>query len=322
MGIDQMASETAFKPNASGAVSFEDAVVIVTGAARGLGQAYARLLAARGAKVIVNDIGIDLEGGNASPELAAQIAADITAAGGTAIGNASDIATEAGANAVVAAAMDTFGRLDAVINNAGAVRNGWLGTTTLDDLDHMLSIHTRGAFLVTNAAWKTMVKQRYGRIVMTTSCGGLYGQPGLAAYGAAKGALMGLTRVLSLEGESQGIRVNAIAPLAYTRLAAHIPEEDRRALFERHLRVEQVAPLVALLAHRECPVTGEIFDAGAGRYARMFIGEGIGYLNADATIEDVRDNFDEVMADRDHTLPRSAGETVARTVELLARIRV
>lgn len=304
---------------ATGPVSFTDSVVIVTGGGRGLGRAYATLLAARGAKVVVNDIGLDLKGGNASPEVAAQVAEEITASGGTAIGNASDITTVAGAEAVVAAAVDTFGRLDAVINNAGAVRDGWMGTTTPDDLDQMLSIHTRGAFYVTTAAWKIMASQKYGRIVMTTSCGGLYGQPGLAAYGAAKGAVMGLTRVLSLEGETCGIRVNAIAPLAYTRLAAHIPEEDRRALFERHLRVEQVAPLVALLAHRGCPVNGEVFDAGAGRYARMFIGEGIGYVNPDASIEDVRDNFAEILADRDSTLPRHASETVARTVALLNR---
>jgi NAD(P)-dependent dehydrogenase (short-subunit alcohol dehydrogenase family) len=299
-------------------LSFDGTVVLITGAGRGLGRAYASLLVGRGAKVIINDLGIETDGAKPSREPAERTAAELREAGGAAVADTSDISTERGAAAAVNAALKHFGRLDAVINNAGFVRKGRFGNMKLADLDQMLAVHVRGAFLVTSAAWKVMTQRRYGRVVMTTSCGGLYGQDGLAAYGAAKGAIVGLTRVLALEGEAVGIRVNSIAPLAYTRLAADIPDAEHRALFERNTRVEQVAPLVGLLAHRQCPVNGQIFDAGAGRFARIFIGEGTGYLDVNPTIESVRDHFDEVLADRDYSAPRSANDTVARTVALIA----
>jgi NAD(P)-dependent dehydrogenase (short-subunit alcohol dehydrogenase family) len=315
MNVDPTSRTSA--PGGNHAVSFAGSVVLVTGGGRGLGRAYASLLASRGASVIINDLGVSADGNAPSPEVAESAAAEIRTSGGSAVADCSDIATEPGAAAVIAKALDSFGRLDAVINNAGSVRGAQLSDATLADLDHMLAVHVRGAFLVTRAAWKIMTQQRYGRVVMTTSIGGLYGQIGLASYGAAKGAVMGLTRVLALEGESLGVRVNAVAPLAYTRLAAGIPDEEHRALFERNLRVEQVAPLVALLASRECPVSGQIFDAGAGRFARIFVGEGTGYLDAEATIESVRDHFSEVVADNEYTSPKGSNEAVERTVQLM-----
>jgi NAD(P)-dependent dehydrogenase (short-subunit alcohol dehydrogenase family) len=299
-------------------VSFAGSVVLITGGGRGLGCAYASLLASRGARLVINDLGVSADGEAPSPEVAESAAAEIRASGQLAVADCSDIATEPGAASAVAAALDHYGRLDAVINNAGFVRAAQFGDASLAHLDQMLAVHVRGAFLVTRAAWKVMAEQRYGRVVMTTSTGGLYGQIGLASYGAAKGAVMGLTRVLALEGASLGVRVNAVAPLAYTRLAAGIPDERHRALFERNARVEQVAPLVALLAHRECPVNGQIFAAGAGRFARIFVGEGTGHLDAEATIESVRDHFSEVLADNDYTSPTGSNEAVQRTVQLMA----
>jgi NAD(P)-dependent dehydrogenase (short-subunit alcohol dehydrogenase family) len=164
-----------------------------------------------------------------------------------------------------------------------------------------------------------MTEQRYGRIVMTTSSAGLYGQAGLSAYAAAKGALIGLTRSLGLEGAELGIKVNAIAPLGHTRLNADLPDLERRALFERHFPPELVAPLVALLAHPDCPVNGQIFAAGGGRFTRAFIAEGAGYLDVEATTESVRDHLATVLSDGSPTVPVSASDTFARSVELIAR---
>lgn len=298
-------------------MSFDGAVALITGGGRGLGKAYASLLAARSAKVVVNDL--EFEDASTQLSVAEQTAREIREAGGIAIGVSSDITREAGAKAAVAAAMDHFGRLDAIINNAGTVCTKDFANTHLDDLDEMLTVHVRGAFLVTKAAWKIMAAQRYGRVVMTTSSAGLYGQAGLAAYGAAKAALIGMTRALAVEGEQVGIRTNAVSPLGHTRLNADLPDEKRRAFFQRRARVEQVAPLVALLAHRDCPVNGEIIDAGAGRFARVMIGAGRGYIDVDATIETVRDNFAEVLADRDYHAPTSADDTVAHSVRLIKK---
>lgn len=298
-------------------VSFNGDVVLITGAGRGLGRSYALLLAARGARVVVNDIGAESDGSNPSAQPAETVAAEIRAAGGEAIANSSDITTEAGAQAAVDAAINHFGRLDAVINNAGLVVKGRFGKMTLADLDQMLSIHVRGTFLITSAAWKVMAGQGHGRIVTTTSCAGLYGEEGLAAYSTAKGALIGLTRALGLDGEALGIRTNAIAPLAYTRMAAGIPDEAHRSFFERNARAEQVAPLVAFLAHRECPVNGQIFDAGAGRFTRVFFAAGRGYVDTDPTMESVRDHFAEVLSEHDYRVPVSGEDTIAQTLKLI-----
>ena len=300
-------------------VAFEGAVVLITGAARGLGRSYAALCAARGARIVVNDLGIAADGGSPSPEPAQQAAAEICERGGLAVADPSDITTERGAAAVVATALNHFGRLDAVINNAGSVRSGPFADAHLSDLDQMLTTHVRGAFLVTRAAWKVMAGQGYGRVVMTTSSAGLYGQRGLTAYGAAKGALIGLTRALALEGEAFDIHVNAVAPLGYTRLNADLRDLERRALFERHFRVDQVAPLVALLSHRRCPVNGQIFTAGAGRFARVLIAEGVGHIEVDPTIDSVLEHMPEALADHDLVASGESNEIFARSVELTTR---
>lgn len=300
-------------------LAFDGQVVLITGAARGLGRAYADLLATRGARLVLNDIGVSAGGADPSAVISAQAAAEIRASGGDAVADASDISTEDGAARAVATAIDHYGRIDAVINNAGFVRSGPITETSLADFDAMLDVHARGAFLVTRAAWRFMEPQRYGRIVLVTSAGAIHGQRSLCAYSAAKGAVIGMTQALAVEAEPLGIRINALAPLAYTRLAAGIPDEDHRAHFERHARVDQVAPMAALLAHRECPVNGMIFDAGAGRFARVFLAEGDGFLDTEPTPETVRDHIDEILSDRGFAPSDDADAAVARTVSLIER---
>lgn len=298
-------------------LTFDGSVILITGAARGLGRSYARLCAARGARLVVNDLWRVAEGADASTS-AEDFVAALNELGGAAFAVDADINTPRGATAAVAAALKQFGRLDGVINNAGVVRAAPFVDTTLADLETMLASHVRGTFLVARAAWPTMAAQGHGRIVATSSSAGLYGQAGLSAYAAAKGAIIGLVKTLGLEGADLGIRTNAVAPLGHTRLNADLPDLERRALFERHFSPDLVAPLVALLAHPACPTNGEVFSAGGGRFARAFIAEGAGYLDLAPSMESVRDNFGAAMSDRDFVAPASASDTFARTVELIA----
>ncbi len=267
---------------------FDDQTAVVTGAGRGIGRGYALLLAERGARVVVNDL-------DEAP--AAAVVAEIEAAGGTAVADTSDVGTEAGARGLVAATVETFGRLDALINNAGIMR--WAGPPDVDqdNLAAHLAVHTVGSFNTALAAWPHMVTQGYGRIVMTTSAG-MLGLPANTAYATAKGGVVGLMRSLHTAGADVGIKVNAIAPAAYTRMAGRgdPPPEMAPAL---------VAPMVALLAHESCPVSGEIYSAGAGRFARIFIAATDGYLHADgaATIEDVAAHWAEVNDESGYSVP-------------------
>ena len=199
---------------------FDDRVAVVTGAGHGLGRAYALLLAARGAQVVVNDLGGALDGTGSDESAAGAVVAEIEAAGGTAAPCATDVASEDGASAVVATALERFGRVDVVIANAGIVRFTPFPETTLDGFRRHLDVHVVGSFLVANAAWPHLAEQGYGRIVLATS-NGVHGAPGLAAYGAAKGALIGLMRTLAVEGTEVGIKANAIAPWAVTRMVEH-----------------------------------------------------------------------------------------------------
>lgn len=301
----------------TGKMSFEGQVVLVTGAARGLGRSYAELLAARGAHVVLNDIGVSAGGADPSPVIAEAAAADLRRSGGSVIADNSDISTEAGAEQAVATALEGFGRIDAVVNNAGFVRSGDIGSTSLADFTSMIDVHAKGAFLIARAAWRPMKEQGHGRIVLVTSSGAIHGQRGLCGYAAGKGAVIGMTHALAVEGAPLGISVNAIAPLAYTRLAAGIPDEEHRAHFERHAHVDQVAPLAAVLAHHTCPVNGMILDAGGGRFARVFVTEGDGYIDPAPTPERVRDHFDAILSDFGCQTARDTDEAVARTVALV-----
>ena len=278
--------------------SFEGRVAVVTGAGRGIGRAYARLLADRGASVVVNDLGGSIEGDGADTEPASTVAAEIVAAGGNAIGDTGDVATAAGAQALVDAAIERFGRLDILINNAGIVRWAGFPKADADNLARHLHVHVAGSFNSARAAWPHMVEQGYGRIVMTGSTG-MFGLPNNLSYATAKAGVIGLTRSLTTAGAQHGIKVNVIAPAAFTRMAGEHTDEPP------HMSPELVAPMVAFLAHEACPVSGEIYAAGGGRFARIFIASTPGYVNATAepTIEDIAENWATINDETAYFVP-------------------
>ncbi len=287
--------------------SFEGRVAIVTGAGRGIGRAHALLLADRGASVVVNDLGGSMEGLGADAGVAAGVAEEIVASGGTAAADGSDVATSAGAQTLVETALERFGRLDILINNAGIIR--WAGFPDADqeNLASHLAVHTVGSFNTTRAAWPQMVEQGYGRIVMTTSTG-IFGLPQNLSYATAKAAVIGLTRSLKTAGARHGIKINLIAPAAFTRMAGQ-PRADVGSSDpdggSGPMSPDLVAPMVAFLAHEACPVSGEIYAAGAGRFSRIFIASTPGYVHptADPTVEDIAENWGAINDETGYSIP-------------------
>jgi NAD(P)-dependent dehydrogenase (short-subunit alcohol dehydrogenase family) len=273
-------------------VDFAGDVVLVTGSGAGLGRAYARLLAASGARVVVNDLSTAPDGREVIGGSAQQVVDEITVAGGTAVADTHSVAGPQGARAVVATALEHYGRIDAVINNAGIVRSGGFHRLTPDDIAAVLGVHLIGSILVTRAAWDTMKDQGYGRVVFTSSSIGLLGTPANAAYGGAKGALAGLTRALAAEGAGHGIAVNAVAPMAVTRLNEAVMSSIFGEATGR-LTPDAVAPVTAYLVHRTCTLNGEVLSAAGGRVARFAVGSGPAVAGLQSP-EDVRDAFEAV----------------------------
>jgi len=253
-------------------VGFEGRVAIVTGAGGGLGRSHAMLLASRGAKVVVNDLGVDRHGENPGRDRVDATVAEIIASGGEAAPNYDGVHTPDGAAAIIQSAIDAFGKVDIVINNAGILRDKSFMNLEDDDLDALLKVHLYGAFYVTRAAWTHLREQNYGRVVNTSSGSGIYGNFGQSNYSAAKMGLVGLTRTLALEGAKYGIHVNAIAPVAASRMTEDILPP---VLLER-LGPEWVSPLVAFLSSESCTDTGRVFAVGGGYYSRIAILEGVG----------------------------------------------
>jgi NAD(P)-dependent dehydrogenase (short-subunit alcohol dehydrogenase family) len=310
---------------------FDEQVAVITGAGGGLGKQYALLLASRGARVVVNDTGGSVTGTGSNRDAANATAEEIRRQGGEAVADTSSVTSPQGGQAIIDTALRAWGRVDIVINNAGIVCDAPFEDMTADRLEPLLDVHLKGAFHVTRPAWQVMREQRYGRIVNTCSAAGILGAERMANYGAAKTGLIGLTRVLAAEGADHNIKVNAIAPIAYTRMLAHCMDsagrpddpsaqailDDLAAQYLQKLDPALVAPVVAFLAHRDCPVSGEIYTVGAGHVARFFIGRTKGFYSPALSMEAVRDHFAEIRDDTDYTVPGGPADEMS---ELFAMI--
>lgn len=273
------------------AIDFDGRVAIVTGAGGGLGRSHALLLASRGAKVVVNDLGGARDGTGTDTSMADQVVAEIVDAGGQAVSNHDGVHTWEGGEAIVRSAIEAFGRVDIVINNAGILRDVSFAKLTKEQLDPVVQVHLLGAFHVTRAAWPHLREQAYGRVIATTSGSGLYGNFGQSNYSAAKLGLVGLTRTLAIEGAKHGITANAIAPVAKSRMTEDIMPP---ALLDR-LEPEYVSPLVAYLASEDCTDTGRMFSVGGGYMARVALLEGQGTtFDGVPSPEDVADAWSQI----------------------------
>lgn len=289
-------------------VDFDGRVAIVTGAGGGLGRTYALELARRGAQVVVNDLGGEVDG-TGSGTAAEAVVAEIVAAGGEAVTSSSSVATPEGGEEIVATAIDAFGRVDVVINNAGILRDRSFAKLEPSDLRAVLDVHLLGAFHVSQPAFRRMKEQGYGRLVFTSSAAGLFGNFGQSAYAAAKMGLVGLSNVLAIEGAPAGITSNVVAPIARTRLT-----EDMLGPFADLVDARKVTPLVVYLASERCELTHEVFSVGAGRFARVFVGLAPGWAAPEPlpTVEDVGAQIDQIRAEDGYIVPGSLHDEIAQ----------
>ncbi|MGK2948239.1 MAG: SDR family oxidoreductase [Acidimicrobiales bacterium] len=294
-------------------LGFDGKVAIITGAGGGLGRSHALDLAKRGALIVVNDLGGASDGTGSSETAAQKVVDEITAAGGEAVANYDSVATPEGGANIVQTAVDTFGRIDIIINNAGILRDTSFKNMTPDQLNPVLDVHLRGAFYVTQPAWQIMRDQGYGRIINTSSGAGIFGNFGQTNYGAAKMGLVGFTRVLAVEGAKNNIKANAIAPVAKTRMTEELlgPAADK-------LAPELVTPVVTYLAHEDCPVSGEVYSVGGGRVARVFVGVTPGHFDAELSPEAVRDNFDKIRDESGYEVPGNLNEEMMLAFKALS----
>jgi NAD(P)-dependent dehydrogenase (short-subunit alcohol dehydrogenase family) len=285
------------------ALGFDGKVAIITGAGGGLGKQHALSLASRGALVVVNDLGGAVDGSGSDAGAAQLVVDEIKAAGGEAVANTDSVATPEGGESIVQTALDAYGRIDIVVNNAGILRDKTFHNMTPDLLEPVLDVHLKGAFNVTKPAWVHMREQQYGRVISTSSAAGVFGNFGQTNYGAAKMGLVGFTRVLAVEGARYNIRANAIAPLALTRMT-----EDIMGKLGEKLSPSLVSPIVTYLAHESCEATGRLFSVGGGRVAEVFIAEVPGFYKADLTAEDVAENWAAVTEREGYAVPANLGE--------------
>ena len=289
---------------------FDGRVAVVTGGGRGLGRAYATLLAARGAKVVVNDTGVEWDGTGGSPEPARAVADEIAAAGGEAVADTHDVSKPDDAAAIVQTALDTWGRVDVLVHNAGiGLPRRPFEAVTADEVERVFATHVFGAFHVTRPAWTAMRQAGYGRIVLVSSSS-MLGATEMYEYPAAKGALMALTRSLAVDGAAVGIKVNAIMPMAFTRPMDGYRDATIREWFRQYFDPALVAPVVAFLVHESVPCSGETITAGAGRAALVVLAAVPGAQGLDS-IEDVRDRWDAIVDTSHLVVTRDSREELA-----------
>lgn len=268
---------------------FDGRVAVITGAGRGLGRAYALLLAARGCKVVVNDNGGSMRGDEIIANPADEVVAEIKAAGGEAISCGTSVGSKESAQEIVQTALDAYGRIDILIHNAGNVRYGKIAELSLEDFTSVTDVHLKGGFFLVQAAWPHMEKAGYGRIILTSSISGIYGSTPSVNYGMSKAGLIGLNNVAALEGAEHNIKSNCIVPNAMTRMADGLDTSQYPPLTP-----EQVAPMVGWLAHESCSVSGELMVAGGGRMGRIFWTESKGTWQPEWTVEDVAAKLDDI----------------------------
>ena len=299
-----------------GDVRFDGRVAIITGAGGGLGREHALLLGSRGAAVVINDLGGNADGTGSGQSAADLVVKEISEAGGQAVANYDSVTTPEGGEAIVKAALDTFGQVDIVINNAGILRDRSFQKLPPADLEAVLDVHLKGAFFVSQPAFRFM-KERggYGRFVFTASAAGIFGNFGQANYGAAKMGLVGLSNVLAQEGAKYNILSNVIAPIAQTRLLGELlgPFADK-------LQPAQISGIVAYLCSEDSTLTHEIFSVGGGRIARIFVGLTPGWFGGVGSVptpEEVRDNLDQIRDPNGYIIPDSAAAEMAAAVPLL-----
>ena len=312
-------------------IRFDGRAAIITGAGGGLGRTYALDLARRGASVVVNDLGGTFDGKGSSTSMADKVVEEIRQAGGKAVASYDSVASAAGGEAIVKKAIDAFGRVDVVINNAGTLRNAPVDEIPDATLDSMIEVHLKGAFYVTRPAVKVMKQQKYGRILFASSAAGILGNDEQAAYGSAKAGLVGLMNVLSQEGKAHNVLCNALLPTAMSRMAEAMPAwqmEQVGALFQsageklgNSGTPEFVTPLVTYLVSEACQSTHAIYSATMGRYARVFIGMTHGWMGpraAPATADDIAAHFTEIASTDRYFIPASLTDEF---VHLIGRMK-
>ncbi len=317
---------TDFPAPTDGAVSFADQVAVVTGAGRGLGRLYALDLAKRGAAVVVNDIGGTMAGSGTDASVADAVVSEIEVAGGRAVANHESVDSPAGGQAIVDHAVSAFGRVDAVVSNAGIFQTLPFEDLTAEDWQRMRRVHLDGAFYLAQPAYRIMKTQGYGRFVMIASSAGLFGQPLAAHYGAAKAGVFGLTNAIAAEGAAHGILANAVLPFGQSRMVwetrgEHPPDADDES-FIGAIRPELVVPIVTFLASRACLLSHHNYSAGGGRFARVFAGLGPGWLaprDSQPTADDIHAHLGAVSATEPFTVPMSIVDEV---IEICTRLGI
>ena len=304
-------------------IDFTSQVAIVTGAGRGLGRLYALELARRGASVVVNDLGGSMHGDGADTRVADEVVGEILAVGGSAVASHDSVDTPEGGQAIVDTAVEEFGRIDAVVSNAGIFNSIAFDELSVDDWRRMLRVHLDGGFHLSQPAFRVMKRNGGGRFVFISSSAGVFGQPMEAHYAAAKTGLVGLTNVIAIEGAAHGILANAVLPTGFSRMVTETVGDEKflaESGFMRAIRAELVVPLVVYLASRACDFTHRNYSACAGRYARAFIGLGHGWLaDTDGTVtaDDITAHIAEISATEKFVIPDSIVDEVLEVCDRL-----